>query len=168
MVVIGLSWSQWDIWSLRCSSELSITTIPGKTPVFCQRSYFENIVLHVKEKQCFIQKSVLCSLSSWLITSFTSLEICCFGADHQCSGLWGGHPSETGERPCLLPDRSCGGDITSLVIKRNANGTMCKSDFVLPGELPGPSGEASADEEPVGSGGVDRCMERRVRQSQQA
>lgn len=33
---------------------------------------------------------------------------------------------------------------------------------MFPGELPGSAGEAGEDEEPVGSGGVDRSVERRV------
>lgn len=39
-----------------------------------------------------------------------------------------------------------------------------KQDVVVmfPGELPGSAGEAGEDEEPVGSGGVDRSVERRV------
>lgn len=166
-MVTGFSWSQWAIWSLRWNSELSITTIPGKHLCSPKGVILEILCYMSKKNHVSFKKSVLCSLSSWWIASFTSPEICCFGADHQCSGLWGSHPSETGERPCLLPDRSCGGDITSLVITQNADGTMCKSNLVLPGELPGPSGEASADEEPLGSGGVDRCVERRVCQSQQ-
>lgn len=41
--------------------------------------------------------------------------------------------------------------------------TALKPPPVPPGELPGPAGEAGAHAEPVGPGGVDRRLERRVR-----
>lgn len=37
-----------------------------------------------------------------------------------------------------------------------------KHVVVFPGELPRTAGEAGEDEEPMGPGGVDRCMERWV------
>ena len=84
------------------------------------------------------------------------------GVDHQRCRLGGCHSPEAGERPRLLTDRRRRGKncfLSRNEMKQETGNRKHEGVFVSAGELPRTPGEARQDEEPLGSGGVDRSLE---------